>query len=677
MSLLGFEDVVQGIFDTCSTKKPPCTEISWKESLRVSSGRGCRDVVKILLLAGLKYGFNYTGPLSQAVDYPACVEFLLESISNLDTQPQSMRSRGIGKIMSDAVLAAVKAKNYDTLTILLHTGANPNLSIGESGKDNPLSVAITDKSFALVQLLLPVMNKRNTLDALRVMSDQNHDTFKLLVVMLKTQHTAASLFYAAKFGWLAVVKELVAKSASIEARDFFQLDPSNYWALHPLSAAARAGHHEVVKLLLEHGWDSIQEGNMDYTIQIVALQGFENIFRQLLDAGANPNELHGQYGGAFHAAAQNGHLEIVKLILQNGVDVNSLSDPHTFSGDPDCFGTAIQAAAYKGHKELVVFLLDNGANINSSSNGYPSPLQCAIVRQHVAIVDLLIQRGADIEQDICGRSHFSSNGIGPPIHCAVEAGSIYSLHLLITAGADVNSYGRTDDMLSVTALNRAVKHNKKDVTRVLLENGAHPNATSDYRDDLNWHGRDQRYRTPRQRETALQRACSLGHLDIVKILIEHGADVDQQEDNGWNALHCAANQSQYEIMAYLLHEVKANVTLTLSNGHTVLRTLIRSWFRRDCFSKCADLLLDCGCDVNEKIDGGTSLHAVDLKAEQVAYLLSKGADPSITNNDGHTPLNVMMLKAEVPRPEESSGYASEEIIMLLREFNALRGKSQI
>ena len=86
---------------------------------------------------------------------------------------------------------------------------------------------------------------------------------------------------------------------------------------------------------------------------------------------------------------------------------------------------------------------------------------------------------------------------------------------LLNAGASPNV--RTGD--GTTALREATVNNQEDVVRILLEHGADVNAKEDI------------FGT-----TCLMEAARVGSVPIVKLLLQHGADVNAMEDTGFTAL---------------------------------------------------------------------------------------------------------------------------------------------
>lgn len=106
------------------------------------------------------------------------------------------------------------------------------------------------------------------------------------------------------------------------------------------------------------------------------------------------------------AAAIRGRLPVVQVFVELGLDVNlakDVEDPE----DPFCTveGPVLHAAA-EGHLEVVRWLLDHGAKINYVVSGQVRclPLLRAAVNGHLDVVKLLIERGADIDATWNGHS---------------------------------------------------------------------------------------------------------------------------------------------------------------------------------------------------------------------------------------------------------------------------------
>jgi len=132
-----------------------------------------------------------------------------------------------------------------------------------------------------------------------------------------------------------------------------------------------------------------------------------------------------QYKGPnFHRSAMEGNYHNVLLFINNGYDVN-VKDSE-WGGQ-----TALTYAACSGHIEIARLLISNGADVNAraESTGM-TPLFCASTLGHIEVVELLINNNADINiKD--GRGH-------TPIYGAIISRHQNTVKLLIEEGADTN-----------------------------------------------------------------------------------------------------------------------------------------------------------------------------------------------------------------------------------------------
>ena len=129
-------------------------------------------------------------------------------------------------------------------------------------------------------------------------------------------------------------------------------------------------------------------------------------------------------------------------------------------------------------------------------------------------------------------------------------------------------------------------------------------------------------------------------LETVKLLLDNGADVNVKDDvYGYTPLYIATVQWNAKVMQALI-DYGSDIEATDNNGLTLLHYAVRKRFN---VPEMAELLLDNGADVNAKReDGATPLHhAVSWggRAKVTKLLLDKGADVNATDNDGRTPLH--------------------------------------
>lgn len=147
---------------------------------------------------------------------------------------------------------------------------------------------------------------------------------------------------------------------------------------------------DYVLVALKQGADpDMSEPNFNTTALIFAsLKNNLDIVKILVENGADVNEKDDMRVTPLYVAAEQGNLDIVKYLIEH----NAI--PYeTFTG-----GTALMAASDKGHIDIVEYLLDTGSfinYINSSTIGGNTALFFAVSRGKTNIVKLLLERGAD------------------------------------------------------------------------------------------------------------------------------------------------------------------------------------------------------------------------------------------------------------------------------------------
>jgi len=162
--------------------------------------------------------------------------------------------------------------------------------------------------------------------------------------------------------------------------------------------------------------------------------------------------------------------------------------------------------------------------------------------------------------------------------------------------------------------------------------------------------------------TPLMSAAAMGMDDVVKLLLDHGADIDAQADNGETAVMCAATiDDGNPTTVRLLVERGCNLNIKSITGDNVLLAVISGSDREKL--ETLRILIDNGVDVNCKNEKGeTPLQWAAFYGHYntIKLLLEKGANVNDADNNGKTAL---MLAA-------SSSSPNEEIVKLLIESKA-------
>lgn len=283
-------------------------------------------------------------------------------------------------------------------------------------------------------------------------------------------------------------------------------------SLHFLQGGARLGQYlesidtSCIKTLLEHGADpNIYRENAGTPLLLSSFIGDIVVVNILLAHGADPTfHLPRRSGMQFDrsclsSACYSKDIRIVKLLVEHGASVNS--------------SCSVAAACWSSQFDIVKYLLENGASPNGSEDegDLGSPLQMACSNANEAIVELLLQHGADVH---LGRGH-----AGSPLNEAAISGSVSIIKRLIEKEVNVNFIAGHHG----TALQAASNMGEIDVVKCLIKNGADVNIHAGFF------------------KTALQAALSWPHANIARLLLISGADVDVKSSYGSTLVEALRN----------------------------------------------------------------------------------------------------------------------------------------
>lgn len=391
-------------------------------------------------------------------------------------------------------------------------------------------------------------------------------------------------------------------------------------------------------------------------------------------------------GSPLAAAARQGDMQTVQALLQQGLDVNGQG----LDGTP-----ALHWAVRVDNEELVNLLLRAGADVNAANRYGQAPLHVAVQQRHADMMQRLLESGANVEQ---------ADGSGePPLLIATRLEDPALVDLLLAHDAEIDGrdlrYGQTPLML-------AVREGNTPLVQRLLSAGADVNAQSlpgeEHRRVLpaevpvgtsqgvgiNRSGlpdRGMRYPITGMK-TPLLFATREGNLELTRMLVEAGADIEMADANGITPLINAilnysvvsvkrAPQSDHLRIAHYLIDAGANVNAQDWYGQTPLWVAVdirnlemrvtdsENFVNRDEAYALIEALLAQGAAPNPRIKefpperrfiAGTGFNgwvdmtgqtpflraaiAGDLKV--LRLLLDHGADPNLTTTDGTSPLMV-------------------------------------
>lgn len=332
--------------------------------------------------------------------------------------------------------------------------------------------------------------------------------------------------------------------------------------------AAAGGHAEATKILIGLGADinAIAQATPEYLEKLA----------QMIAAGTiDDNEPHVDGVTAIHVAAQGGHLDTVKILIEAGADTTILDDEER---------SALLLAVKGNYGDVALELVKGGADPNTpyvDDEGISHNLLFdSLIVENSDFALLLIEKGADIyhqdEHKVTTLLHASHRGMTDVVETLLRTNAKPSF---VNDASDEN----------ITPLIAASSEGHLEITKMLINANA----------DVNSKDKDQ--------TTALMAAAARGHTEIVEALVKAGAKVNEQNIDGHTAL----------MFAY--------------NGKNQVETL---WERYQQFVKESEVE-----SPNGKVDdGGTGpiiREALDNHRKMVDILIKNGADQNIKDKEGH------------------------------------------
>lgn len=571
--------------------------------------------------------------------------------------------------MPPILIAAVR-ENWETVQLLLDEGAKVNPSwrsckteLLESEMSShtipiftPLQAAVLAKNITMTRMLL---TSGAHIDA-RPKRNQGHTELQI-AVMVKSErlvdffltrgadvNAPAGIIYgqtalqaAAKHLDTKILKHLLENGAHVNAL------PSNRHGKTALQFAIAAGNTEGVEILLKAqaavNIDPMLTGGVTALTEAASLQdpALKNeILHLLMRAGVCTEVPTDQsHNAPLHSFVECGDLETTSKFLEKDVSPN-------LGYSAKSYLTPLQEASARGQEVLVELLIKHGADINAHANSHKgrTALQAAVEKNRQSVVDLLLNSGADIKSEAacymgisaieaavmnlneklvrvllarCPDAISSDQKVKhrvltlalervivgvPLLELLLEAGACAGhnetsmtgisimqaavicefdvFRCILAACTNLNQRWNRDSPGDVTAIQAATSCNNIDIVRALLEKGADANAPANKRGGM----------------TALQKAVSNDNLEMVKLLMQYGADVNGLPSpiRGRTALQSAAERRLVKLTEYLIARgANVNAPAAHDRGVTALQgAAIKGNIR------IVEILLRSGAEIN-------------------------------------------------------------------------------
>lgn len=441
------------------------------------------------------HGFT---PLMAAAseNYPEIAQLLIDNGAKVD----QVHHRGW-----TALIEAVDEGSLEVARILIDNGATIGLHRRGNGR-SALTMAASENNLDILILLInsggdPLDNLGGRPLLHEAAEEGNSEIMEYLLQIgvdfdQKDKEGRTALTYAAEEDNLACVRMLLKNGADLEAKDIHGRTAFSY-------AVQEGVGNQILELLKVH-----DDNHNSFTTNKESLL----------------------------IACEENNINAVNFIVKSGVSVNN-NYPNNY--------TPLMAAVREGNQRIVSYLIEQGADVNAVTVDHNrTPLFFASSESEVAIAQLLIEAGASIDPPSThhsGRFYNDRSRVSAlsffnnvtPVYLAIDEDEIQMLKLLIKSGTNVNKrIHKVKVNISENNVHIDLDDNLQNIESLLKKKGVKLVYNTE-----NW--------------TPLMEAAEKGNSQLVKLLLQAGADKTVQMENGKTALDLAIRLRHTDIVQRL------------------------------------------------------------------------------------------------------------------------------
>ena len=400
------------------------------------------------------------------------------------------------------------------------------------------------------------------------------------------------LYNASLKGQLTIVKDILTNHETTSLSD--ELGQT------PLYAACIGNHPEIINLLVDAGYDVNHQDNEGKTPLHMVFEnhepGIANTLMTQFSADTEVRDIHNWT--PLHTAVDRGYF----LYSQQLSEKFFQEDPGT-----EVSWIQLHVACFQENAQNIQTLVDAETNVNHASSAGHTPLHIAVTKSNIDLVSYLLDQKADVNS-------INSDG-QTPLHIAVDKGEENIIQQLLAKKANPN----LKDVLGNTSLHLAVQM-KHELKPGLLK--CHPKVGANGSVGDCWHS------------PASYKPCSI---KTVQAIVNYGADVNAVNNRCQTPLWFACFDGQDNLVKILLN-VGADPNIADENSDSSLHAAIYGY----CSTETVQNIISNGAQVNAVNNIGETpllIACSTAQNESVRLLLKSKADPGIANIEGHGSLH--------------------------------------